>query len=67
MDLLGPDILCEVTIHVMRDFSRQVYVSKVETDQQTIARIVEAIIQSGIEIGQRHGVTVQFGPPKAGG
>ncbi len=68
MDLLGPEILCEITIHVMPDFGRQVYVSKLDTNQQTIAKIVEAIIQTGIEIGQRHGVTIQFGPPpKPGG
>lgn len=62
MNLLGPDILCEVVIHVMPDFSRRIYVSKLDTDLGTLAKVVESIIRSGMDLGQQHGITVQLGP-----
>lgn len=61
-DLLRDAILCEVVIHVMPDFSRRVYVSKIDAPPDVIAKIVESIVRSGVDLGAQHGITIQFQP-----
>lgn len=61
-NLLTQDILCEVVIHVMPDFSRRIYVSKLDTTPDVLAKIVESIVRSGVDLGAQHGITIQFQP-----
>lgn len=62
MDLLRDELLVEVVIHVLPDWTRKIYVSKFESTPQNVAKLVEGLIRSAMDIGQQHGVTVQFGP-----
>ena len=68
-NLLGSDILCEVTIHILSDFTRRVYVSKIQAPPAVLAKIVESVVRTGVDIGAQHGITVQSqaGPPPQGG
>src|SRR3990167_596165 len=68
-NLLGSDILCEVTIHILSDFTRRVYVSKIQAPPAVLAKIVESVVRTGVDIGAQHGITVQYKaarPPKGG-
>lgn len=69
MNLLGPDILAEIVIHIGQDFSRHVYVSKLDTTAAIMAKIVESVVRAGVDLGAQHGITVQFTPatPPSGG
>ncbi len=62
-NLLHEDVLCEIVIHVMPDFTRKVYVSKFMASPQTMARVVESIVRTGVDVGAQHGIQVQFAPP----
>lgn len=59
-NLLGPDILCEIVIHVCPDFSRRVYVSKLDAPVDTIAKIAQSVVQSGVDLAAQHGITIQY-------
>ena len=61
-ELRGPGPLGEVVIHVMPDFSRRVYVSKLDTTPDVLAKIVESIVRSGVDLGAQHGITITFQP-----
>ena len=63
MNLLSDDVLAEVIVHVMPDFSRKLYVSKLDTKPEVLARIVESVIRAGIDFGAAHGITIQFQTP----
>lgn len=62
-NLLGPDVLAEVTIHIMTDFSRKVYVSKLAAPPAVLAKIVESVVRTGEDIGRQHGISLVFAPP----
>lgn len=61
-NLLAQDLLCEIVVHVLPDFSRRVYVSKVTAPPDVIAKLVESVIRAGVDLGQQHGITVNFQP-----
>ena len=62
-NLLGPDIIAEVCIHVLPDFSRKVYASKFLGSQEQMAKIVQNVVATGFDLGQQHGITIQFNQP----
>ena len=66
MNLLGPDIFCEIVIHVMPDGQAKIYMSKCEGTGAQMAQVVNGIIQAGIEFGRSHGVQIQFTAPAPG-
>lgn len=47
----------------MENFDRKVYLTKVESDQAGLAKIVESVTRSGIDIGAQHGIQLQLAVP----
>lgn len=62
-NLLTTDTFAEINIHVLPDFSRKVYVSKLQGDPQSLAKVVESIVRAGTDIGAQHGVSLNLALP----
>ena len=59
LNLLAPDLLAEIVVHVNVDFTTRSYFSKIEhADQQTIGRLAMALIQTGTQFAESHGLKI---------
>ena len=62
-DLLRDELSVEIVIHILPDFTRKVYVSKFTAPNPAfIAKVVESVVRTGMDIGQQHGIQIQFMP-----
>ena len=61
-NLLGPDLICSIAIDVLPELSRKVYCTKWTGPPQDFAKIVQSVIQAGVDLGAQHGVTISFQP-----
>lgn len=61
LNLLAPDILCEVHCHILADGQSKMYVSKLppDTPPAQLVHIVKCIIDNAISFGAAHGVQVE--------
>ena len=61
LNLLAPDVLCEIHCHVMADGTSKMYVSKMppETTPEQLIHVVKCIIDNAIAFGAQHGVKVE--------
>ena len=61
LNLLAPDLLCEVHIHFLANGDSRMYVSKLppETSTEELVRYVKGIIDNAIAFGAQHGVKVE--------
>ena len=64
-NLLGPDLVCAVSIDFLATGDRRVYCSKFTGPAPEFAKIVEGIVRAGVELGAQHGVTISFQPQPA--
>lgn len=63
VDLLRQPFKAEVLIHIMDNFERRCYVTKPELPQHEIAKVVESVTRSGIDLGVQHGIQLQLNVP----
>ncbi len=60
LNLLAPDVLAEVVIHISPNGERRLYCSRLPpgTTKETYAAITMGVIQSGMEFGEQYGIKV---------
>ena len=62
LNLLAPDVLAEVIIHVHRSGERRMYCSKFppETTHDDLGRITLSIIESARDFGKQYGIEIKM-------
>ena len=68
-NLLGPDIICSVSIDILSNGSTKTYCTKWVGKPEAFAQVVQAVVGAGVSLGQQHGISIEFKPqpPPQGG
>ena len=62
MNLLGPDLLGEITIHILPTGGHKIIVSKLEDDpkQELRQRVIQAAIFTAIDLAKERGIAIAW-------
>lgn len=60
LDLTAPALIAEVVIHVKSDGERMVYASKMEASPEEIVKVVQAVIEAGMDLARQYGIAINM-------